>query len=168
MLPSSSQKRSPTLTVLELEAAHRQRCSLSPSPSPTRAASARSLMEVQEEARWESCSPRPEQGRNVRARNVTERNRLNLVQTALDRQLERELKRLAQEQSGFSESLEQLKGGRRRGRLGSASSGSLPNLCLELPKSKAASRHTSPRTSPSLPPVGNGAGRSRSSDRTVE
>lgn len=152
MLSSSSQKRS-SLTVSELDFGQRRCASLSPSPAPSRSSSARSLLEVREEVRWEGCSQ--ERGRNVRARNVTERNRLTLVQSTLDRQLERELKRLAQERSCFNETLEQLRSSRRRGeRLGCASSGSLPDLCLEPPKTKASSRRTSPSPTVSpLPPL---------------
>ncbi|VDP77503.1 unnamed protein product [Echinostoma caproni] len=63
---------------------------------------------VREETEWEQCSRNPDVARLVKTRNLIERNRLAVVRSQLDRELERELKRLSLERKEFSDVLENL------------------------------------------------------------
>ncbi|THD24311.1 hypothetical protein D915_004877 [Fasciola hepatica] len=63
---------------------------------------------VREETEWEQCSRNPDVARLVKTRNLIERNRLTAVRTQLDRELERELKRLAIVRKEFADVLDNL------------------------------------------------------------
>ena len=65
-------------------------------------------MKEAEAALWESCTTNHEKGRAVRSLNIQERNRLNIVQNTLDKQLERELRKLSQERAEFRDVLDHL------------------------------------------------------------
>ncbi|TGZ72946.1 hypothetical protein CRM22_001788 [Opisthorchis felineus] len=64
---------------------------------------------LREEAEWEKCSLNPSVARYVKTRNIIERNRLNAVHLLLDRELERELKRIAIERREFADVFDNIK-----------------------------------------------------------
>ncbi|OON16320.1 hypothetical protein X801_07869, partial [Opisthorchis viverrini] len=64
---------------------------------------------LREEAEWEKCSLNPSVARYVKTRNIIERNRLNAVHMLLDRELERELKRIAIERKEFADVFDNIK-----------------------------------------------------------
>ncbi|GAA56480.1 hypothetical protein CLF_110975 [Clonorchis sinensis] len=70
---------------------------------------------LREEAEWEKCSLNPSVARYVKTRNLIERNRLNTVHLLLDRELERELKRIAIERREFADVFDNLKQQRMKG-----------------------------------------------------
>ncbi|KAA0191096.1 hypothetical protein FBUS_11438 [Fasciolopsis buskii] len=63
---------------------------------------------VREETEWEQCSRNPDVARLVKTRNMIERNRLTAVRNQLDRELEKELKRLTAERNEFADVLDNL------------------------------------------------------------
>ncbi|CAL8103428.1 unnamed protein product [Calicophoron daubneyi] len=74
------------------------------------------MNQVREETEWERCSRNPEVARKVKTRNLVERRRLEILHSQLDRELEKELKRLTTERREFSDVLENLRRRRRQSR----------------------------------------------------
>ncbi|KAL7060113.1 hypothetical protein AAHC03_09606 [Spirometra sp. Aus1] len=72
--------------------------------------SSEELQWVRENTEWERCSTTPRVARSVRLKNSNERRRLQTVRLSLDRQLERELRRLDFERNEFVEALERASG----------------------------------------------------------
>ncbi|VDL98778.1 unnamed protein product [Schistocephalus solidus] len=72
--------------------------------------SSEELQWVREDIEWERCSTTPRVARSVRLKNCNERRRLQTLRLSLDRQLERELRRLEFERNEFVEALERASG----------------------------------------------------------